>query len=141
MDAKKYLVAVIAVFVMYSAAAYVIHNMILAPDYEAITSALRGEKEFLQRLPLLYLGNLIFALAFCLIYAKGYEPPKHWFGQGIRYGLILGTLLAPVAFAEYVAYPVPGTLALKWIVFGYLQAILSGVVVAAVYQPPPQSTG
>lgn len=136
MDAKKYLIATIVVFVVYSALGYVIHEIILGRDYTAIQSALRSVEGFTQRMPLLYLGNLIFALAFCLIYVKGYQPAKGWFGQGVRYGLLMGTLMAPVAMAEYVVFPLPGTLAVKWIVLGYLQLLVLGLVAASVYQTP-----
>jgi membrane-bound ClpP family serine protease len=132
---------VIVVFVVYSALAYVIHNVILAPDYATMSAALRSESAFLQRMPVLYLGNLIFALAFCLIYAKGYEPGKGWLGQGLRFGLMVGTLLAPFALTEYVIYPVPGGVALQWIVYGYAQVIVTAVFAAALYQlPSPRNT-
>lgn len=136
MDTRKLLVATAAVFVVYSGLAFVIHEVILGPDYEPMVgSALRSVEAFTQRVPLLYLGNLVFALAFCLIYAKGYEPAKGWLGQGLRFGLILGTLLAPIALTEYVVYPVAGLLALKWILFGYVQVILSALVAAGLYRP------
>ncbi|MGH9788198.1 MAG: hypothetical protein ACRD4U_05795 [Candidatus Acidiferrales bacterium] len=134
MNLKKLALASGATFVAYSALAYVIHNVLLVGDYQAIASTLRTPEEFLQRLPLLYLGNLIFALAATLIYAHGYEPSKNWIGQGFRFGLLLGTLMAPVALTEYVVYPVPGALALKWIVFGYLQLVITAWVVAGIYR-------
>lgn len=137
MNVKKYLIAVIVVFVVYSALSYGIHSIILAPDYRAISDALRDEQAFLQRMPLLYLGNLIFALAFCLAYAMGYEPGKNWVGQGIRFGLIVGTLLAPFALTEYVVYPVSGMLAVKWIFLGYLQVLVSALFAASLYIVPP----
>lgn len=138
MDAKKYLIASLAVFVVYSGLAFVIHEMILGPEYEPMVGTVtRSMEAFGQRVPLLYLGNLVFALVFCLIYVQGYEADKGWVGQGLRFGLILGTLLAPIAVTEYVVYPVPGTLALKWIAYGYLQVVLSGLAAAALYQKRP----
>lgn len=136
MDTKRFLLAAVAVFVFYSGLAFLIHEVILGPEYEPMVgSLLRSVEEFSQRMLFLYLGNLVFALAFCLIYAKGYEPGKGWIGQGLRYGLIIGTLLAPFAVTEYVVYPVAGTLAVKWIVFGYLQILISALVAAGIYQP------
>lgn len=137
MNTKKYLLATIAVFVVYSLAAYLIHQLFLAPDYEPLRGFLRPLEEFVRLLPLVYLGNLIFALAFCLIYIKGYEPARNWLGQGLRYGLLMGTLLAPLALTEFVVYPVPGALALKWIVLGYLQIVICALVVAGIYRTSP----
>ena len=134
MNLKKFALAAGAAFIAYSALAYLIHNVLLVGDYQAIQGSLRAPEEFLARLPLLYLGNPIFAAAAALIYAYGYEPGKNWVGQGARFGLILGTLMAPVALTEYVVYPVPGALALKWIAFGYLQLLITGWVVAGIYR-------
>ena len=140
MNLKKYFIATLVVYVVYSALAFIIHNIILGADYEPmIGTVLRSVSEFGLRAPLLYLGNLVFALAFCAIYTYGYEPGKNWLGQGIRYGLLMGTLLAPVAITEYVVYPVTGTLVLKWVVFGYFQALVCGVVLAALYTLPAKS--
>ena len=123
-----------AAFVAYSALAYVVHNVLLVNDYQAIASSLRAPEAFLQRLPLIYVGNLVLAVAVTIIYAHGYEPSKNWIGQGFRFGLIVGTLMAPVALTEYVVYPVPGALALKWIGLGYLQMIITAWVVAGIYR-------
>jgi hypothetical protein len=141
MNTKKYLIAVIVVFVVYSALAYVIHQVLLQNDYEVIQHVFRSFAELTRLMPLVYLGNLIFALAFCLIYAKGYEPGKNWGGQGLRFGLMVGTLLVPVALTQYVIYPVPGLLALKWILFGYFQVLVTALFAAGIYHfPPPPRT-
>ena len=140
MNLKKYMIATLVVYVVYSALSFVIHNVILEAEYEPMVgTVLRTVSDFGLRAPLLYLGNLVFALAFCAIYTYGYEPGKGWVGQGIRYGLLMGTLLAPVAVTEYVVYPVAGALALKWLVFGYAQALVCGLVLAALYTLPASS--
>lgn len=137
MNMKKYLIAVLVVYVLYSGLAIVIHQIILKADYEPmIGTVTRPLSEFGQRAPLLYLANLVFALAFCYIYAQGYEPGKTWLGQGLRFGLIAGTLLAPFAVTVWVIYPVAGSLCLKWIVFGYLQVLVCGLAAAALYTAP-----
>jgi len=135
MNIKKYLLASLAVFAAYSALAYASHEVLLESDYRALGEGVRSVEEFAARIPLLYLGNLIFALAFCLIYTQGYEAGKNWIGQGLRFGLLMGTLLAPVAVAVYVAFPLPGALALKWIGLGYLQMVITAWVVAGIYRP------
>ena len=138
MNLKKYIIAVLVVYVLYSGLAFVTHEVILRADYTPLEGTVtRAMAEFGLRVPLLYLGNLIFALAFCALYAEGYNPAKNRLSQGLRYGLLLGTLLAPFAITEYVVYPVPAWLALKWILFGYFQVLVSAVAAAAVYTPPP----
>ena len=136
MDTKKYLIAVIVVFVVYSGVAYPIHQVLLRPDYESL-EAVREFAEFTKRVPLLYLANLIFSLAFCYIYIQGYEPNNHWLRQGVRYGLVVATLLAPMALIGYVALPIPLLLALKLIVLNYVHLVITALVAAGVYQTPP----
>ncbi len=137
MNMKKYLIAVLVVYVLYSGLAIVIHQIILKAEYEPmIGSVTRPLSEFGQRLPLLYLANLVFALAFCYIYAQGYEAGKSWLGQGLRFGLIAGTLLAPFAVTEWVIYPLAWSLCVKWILFGYGQVVVCGLAAAALYTAP-----
>jgi hypothetical protein len=141
MDTKRYLIAVIVVFVVYSGVAYPIHQVLLQPDYDALQEKqekpVRSFAEFTKRVPLLYLANLIFSLAFCFIYIRGYEPNKHWLRQGVRYGLVVATLLAPMALIGYVALPIPLLLALKLIVLNYVHLVITALVAAGVYQTPP----
>jgi len=137
MNLKKYMIAVLVVYVAYSGLAFILHNIILEDDYAPLVGTLlRSVSEFGLRAPLLYLGNLIFALAFCALYTFGYEPRKNWLDQGLRYGLLMGTLLAPIAITQYVVYPIAGLLVVKWILFGYFQALVSGVALAALYTLP-----
>jgi len=134
MDTKKFLLASLAVFVVYSAMAYASHEVLLERDYRALGPSVRTLDEFTRRMPLLYLGNLVFALAVSYVYIRGCEKGKNWIGQGLRFGLLLGTLLVPVALAVYVAFPIPFTLALKWIALGYLQLVITAWVVAGIYR-------
>lgn len=135
MNLKKYLIAVVAVFVAYSGLGYLIHEVLLEADYQPLVGTiLRGVEEFGRRLPFLYLGNLVFALAFCRIYVQGYEPQKNWIGQGLRFGLIMALLLAPMALTAFVVYPVTGMLAVKWVIFGSLQILIASLVAAGLYQ-------
>jgi len=135
MNTKKFLLASLAVFVVYSALAYATHEVMLERDYRALGTSVRALDEFTQRMPLLYLGNLVFALAVSYVYIQGYEKDKNWIGQGLRFGLLMGTLLVPVALAVYVAFPIPFALALKWIGYGYLQLVITAWVIAGIYRP------
>ncbi|MBI4462666.1 MAG: hypothetical protein HY653_07165 [Acidobacteria bacterium] len=138
LDWKKYLVAVIGVFVVSAVAGYVTHEVLLAGDYAGST-LWRTQEELWKRMILVYFAQLIFALAFCYVYTKGLEAGKSWLGQGIRYGLLIATLLfVPGSLVLYAVLKLELTMALKWMVFGYGQMLLAGIVAAAIYQPPPR---
>lgn len=136
---KRYLIAAIVVFLVYSIADTVIRTVLLARDYwqEDVARLLRPETEIWKRRPAGEFANLILALAFCFIYTKGLEVGKNWLGQGIRYGLLVGSLVSlPAALLQYMVYPLPLLLALKWIVLGYGQMMICGIAVAAIYRLP-----
>lgn len=136
LDWKKYLLAVITVFVVSAIVGYVTHEVLLAADYER-SSLWRAQEELWKRMILVYFAQLIFALAFCYIYTKGVEAGKGWLGQGIRYGLLIGSLLfVPGAFVLYAVLNLDLGMALKWIVFGYAQMLVAGLTVAAIYRLP-----
>jgi len=135
-DAKKYLIAVLVVFVVHSGIGYALHGGFLADDYQSLT-IVRGLYDFVQRLPLLYLGNLLFALMLCFLYTRGYTPRQPWFPQGLVCGLLLSTLLVPAALAVYVVLPVPGWLTCKIILLNYLHITASCLTAAVIYRFPP----
>ncbi len=137
LDWKKYLVSVIVVFVVCFLLSYLIHELLLAGDYARQPGLWRTQTEIWKRMPLAYFAQLIFALAFCFIYTKGVEAQKHWLGQGLRYALLVASLMfVPVALVLYVIEPLELALAFKWVVFGYGQILVLGAVVAAIYRLP-----
>lgn len=136
LDWKKYLISVIVVFAAGVIAGYVVHEVLLAADYER-SNLWRAQEELWKRMILVYFAQLIFALVFCYIYTKGVEPQKHWLGQGIRFGLLIATLLfIPGSLVLYAVLTVEFAMAVKWIVFGYGQMMIAGAVVAAIYRLP-----
>jgi hypothetical protein len=56
--------------------------------------------------------------------------------EGVRFGAIVGVLLSvPMAYGLYALLPVPYSLALQWFLCGFIEAVLLGLVAAAVYRP------
>jgi len=66
------------------------------------------------------------------VYAKGREE-KPWVGQGIRYGVLM-TFFTVVASTlnDYVAYNLPHTLVLHWMIARLIALISMGLAAAAV---------
>ena len=87
MDTQKYLIAVLVVFVAHSAVGYGVHDVLLSADYEGL-SFVREFNDFVRRLPLLYLANLLFAMVLCFIYTRGYDP-----GDPFRQGRLVQHVL------------------------------------------------
>ena len=135
MDTQKYLIAVLVVFVAHSAGGYMVHDVLLSADYEGLTFV-REFNDFVQRLPLLYLANLLFAMVLCFIYTRGYDPERNWFPQGVVFGLLMSALLLPAALVAYVAVPLPWLLTLKVAGLNVVHVTVSALVGAAIYRLP-----
>lgn len=140
MAMKKTIGAIVASFILLSAGGYLIHNIWLAQDYQQHSGLWRAQNALLQRLPYVYIANLIFSIAAVLIYVRGVEA-KPWMGQGIRFGILLALVtVIPNSLVEYFVYPLPYQLVLKWMIGGSLLTIIVGLAIAAICQPKQQSS-
>ncbi|MGH9712894.1 MAG: hypothetical protein ACRD5M_06295 [Candidatus Acidiferrales bacterium] len=129
---KKIVLAAVATFVVLMATNYLIHQIWLMPDYNAIPLSHRSAYGIQHRFWAMIVGQIFFSVMFAYIYTRGAEK-KPWVAQGIRYGILMACLtVAPTSLSEYVVYIIPYRLAIKWMVAGGIQMILAGLVVAAI---------
>ena len=140
MNLKKYVLAVLAVFFVHSAAGYLIHDILLGESYAGL-SFVRAFDEFAGRLPLLYLANLIFAAVLCFIYTRAYDRNGIWYLQGLVFGALMAAFLIPAALVAYVALPLPGGLALTVTTLTSLHVLASAMTASAIYRLPARLHG
>ena len=134
MNNKRWLQASVAVAVVMFVLEFIIHGVLLQNIYHQTASVWRPEAEFQQLMWMMWLGYLIFAPFFALIYAKGYEPKKPGLGQGLRFGVYMALALAPMqSLAWYVVLPIPGALAFYWLVADAVKFIAFGLTVGIIY--------
>lgn len=135
MNIKRWLSASLAVFVIWFAVEMIVHGMLLEGVYRQTASLWRPEAEMQGTMVFLWLGYLVFAPVFAFIYARGYEKDKGGIGQGVRYGVWIGILMAPLrSLATYATMPIPGMLAFYWFVDGVLVAVCAGIAVGLIYR-------
>lgn len=133
MNVKKLVLTIIVVFVVANVAGFLIHAVLLAPDYMQIAQHYRAEGQ--EKLLWICLAYLAFAIGSVLVYAKGVEN-KPWLGQGVRFGLLMWLVLAvPSFFIAYAVQPVPTMLMVKQVLFEGVDKILLGIITAALYRP------
>ncbi len=131
---KRFVVAWIAVFVAWMAGSFVVHGVLLKADYMSVPNLFRPEAEAQQLFPLMLLAHVILAGAFVWIYARGVEDAP-WTGQGLRFGLAVAFLTAvPMYIIYHVVQPMPGTIAVKQILFDGVLLLLLGLLVAYLYR-------
>jgi len=135
MNTKKFLLASLAVFVVLQILDFVIHYSLLGSTYEAIQDVFRPDME--SKMWIMYLTGAIFALTFVYIFTKGYEDKG--VVEGVKYGALIGILMYLVgAYNQYVVYPLPYGLILKWFIYGMIELMIAGAVVALIYKPKEQ---
>ncbi len=136
MNTKRLALASLAVFAVFFVVDGVVNNLLLADLYKQTASVWRPESEIQGNMWLMWLGTLILAPLFALIYTKGYEANKPGLGQGVRYGLIVGVLLsAPQCLVWYAVLPIPAVLPVWWFVAGMAESIVAGAAAGLIYRP------
>jgi len=133
MNLKKAVPTIIVVFIVANILGFLIHAILLRPDYMPLAQHYRAMGE--EKMLFISLAYLSFAIGSVWVYAKGVEA-KSWLGQGIRFGIAMWLVLAiPSFLIAYAVQPVPGTLAVKQILFEGVCKILLGIITAALYRP------
>ena len=126
---RKCIISAIVMFVMAWGLSFVVHGLLLGPDY-TVTPGMRPPDEAKAIIGWLILAQAIFGAAFAWVYMQGRDD-KPWLAQGIRFGLAMAALtVIPTYLIYHVVTPVPFVLAIKQIVFDTIRVVLMGVVLA-----------
>ena len=133
MNIKKLVPTIIVIFIVANVFGFLIHAVLLKPDYMPIAGYYRQHGD--EKMLFISLAYLAFAIGSVWVYAKGVEA-KSWLGQGIRFGIAMWLVLTiPSFLIAYAVQPVPGMLAVKQILFEAVGKILLGILTAALYRP------
>jgi hypothetical protein len=123
------------VFVLWMGAGYLIHDMMLGPEYAALPSLFRPEAEVNEGILHLAIAHLIMAGAFTWIYSRGVTD-RPWVGQGLRFGVAVALLaVVPMYWILHTVQPWPSGLAHKAMLYDSLLVVVLALVLAAIYQP------
>jgi hypothetical protein len=134
MNLKRLIIAMVVGFLCFFFSDFFIHGFWLRPDYVATAALWRTDAEMQSRFIWMVAGHLLYAIAFVLIWAKGFA------GTGCtRCALVFGTTMGLFYQANtlitYVVSPLPPSIALKWFLSGLAQSIVLAVVTRFVYKP------
>ena len=126
---KRVILAVIAVFVAWSAMDFVIHGLILRSSYAATASLWRPMAE--MKTTVLYLTVLIAALMFVLIYSLFFS--RRGIPTGLKYGLLFGLGSGvSMGYGSYSVMPIPYHIAFTWFFGSVLEAMVGGVILGSI---------
>jgi hypothetical protein len=131
---KKFLTAWVVLFVAWFLGSFIVHGVLLGPDYMHLTNLFRAENEAHQYFPLMILAHVILSGAFVWIYARGVES-KPWMKQGVRFGVAVALLtIVPTYLIYFVVQPLPPSLVIKQIIFDGILLVVLGTIVAWLYR-------
>jgi len=134
MNWKKFFITFVVVLVVTVVGSFLVHAILLNPDYQQNQQLLRSEEDANAHFPFMLLNFLAFSLAFTWIYAQGVED-KPWEGQGIRFGLAVWLLNSVSGFLTYYAVqPWPGITVARQIGFELPWMLVLGLTAAALYR-------
>jgi len=134
MNTKRWLLASVVVFVVILVLEFVIHGVLLQGVYQQTASVWRTQAEMQRLMWIFWVGYLVFAPIFALIYVKGYEKGKPGPGQGFRFGLYVGAMLSVMhGFGWYVILPISLALSFYWFVAILVESIAMGIAASLVY--------
>jgi hypothetical protein len=129
--AKRFLVATLCVFLLWSVLDFLIHGIILRSAYEATASLWRPMAQ--MKMGLMYVTVLIVASMFTLIYVR--LITRKSLGTGFLYGFLYGIGLgAGMGYGTYSVMPIPYSMALTWFLGSLVEASLGGILLGMIFR-------
>jgi hypothetical protein len=134
---KNFAISVIAVFVATCVLDFVVHGLILAPDYARLTpNVYRTPEDSHQYFALMFLANFLFALGFTWIYRHGRQN-KPWLAQGARFGAAVAVMATiPTYLIYFVVQPIPSSVVVTQVVCAAIVMPILGILAAALNRDP-----
>lgn len=135
MNTKSLLITIVVAFITISVTDFLIHQVWLSAAYAETKHLWRPEAEMMAKMPLMMLGQLIFATVFSVIFAS-FVAEKRCLSTTLKFSFCLALISVAGQMMMYAVQPIPGSLIVKWCVAITAQVLLLGVVVHKVYRVP-----
>jgi len=104
----KFAISAVVLAIVSLLLGFVVHGMLLAPDYHALPNLFRTEADGGAHMPFMLLAHLCIGIGFTWIYLKGREA-KPFIAQGVRFGLAVAVLTTiPMYLIYFAVQPMPG---------------------------------
>ena len=134
MQNKTFWIGYVVVFLVMQVLGYVIHEVMMGDTYENLAAIFRPEAEMQSMMWIMMASSALMMFMFCYIFTRGHEGKG--IAEGARYGLLIGLLVAgPMAIDPHVIFPVPGNVAMIWLISGIASLVIAGAVFSAIYKP------
>src|SRR5919204_6633996 len=132
---KRFVIAFIAAYVFMFVWGWILNGVLLKDVYAETPNLWRSQSEMMSLFYWIIIGQALLIFAFVMIYASGFA------GGGVMAGIRLGILLEIAAIGMrlgfYAVQPFPGKLIFYGSVSGFIEMIIVGAIVGAIYKPAP----
>ncbi len=130
MNTKRFIIASISVFVTFLVLDFLVHGVILSGTYAILQGVWRSDMNRIMWM--MYLATFVFSFVFTWLFVRGYR--KGEIMEGLVFGLVMGTgMNIMAAMGQYVMYPLPGAMCVKWFIFGTIEYCFAGIIASTVY--------
>ena len=130
---KRFVIAFIAAFIFIFFWGWLYNGVLLKDVLAQAQSLFRPREEMMGLFHWIAIGEAGLALSFVMIYASGFA------GGGIAAGVRLGNMLEILAVSArcmiYATQPFPAKLLVLVSIGGFVEMIVTGVIVGAIYKP------
>ena len=132
MNWQKFLITFVVLYVVGAILGYLVHMLWLGSDYQALTNVWRTDMDSYMWVQ--WVTAAFYCFFFIFIFARGHE--NKGIIEGVRYGLIIwGFYSIPVIYNQFMVYPLPYNLILKWLFSDLVIVVIMGILTALLYKP------
>ena len=115
---------------------FLVDGVLLMSTYNSIQGVWRPDMT--SKLWIYHVINIFTAFFFAFIFSKGYE--KKGILEGVRYGFYIGVWMSiGMAYGTYAMIAIPYSLALQWFIYGVIEYVIAGGVLALVFREKPNA--
>ena len=126
---KKSVIAIIAVFILWSVLDFVIHGVLLGEAYKTTADLWRPMEE--MKMGLMRIVGLISAITFVLIYALFFKEKN--VKTALKYGALIGIFAGiSMGYGSYAVMPIPYNMAFTWFWGTMIELILGGLLMGLI---------
>jgi phosphotransferase system glucose/maltose/N-acetylglucosamine-specific IIC component len=111
---------------------FVINEVFMKSANESLKNLWRPD--MMSRMWVMYVIGVLVVLLFTYIFIKGREGKG--ITEGVRYGIIIWLFVSvPMSVSMWVLLPIPYMIIFRGLMFGLLEMLVAGILVAVIYKP------
>ena len=131
---KRFITAAIVMIVFVQIYEFAIHAGALSDLYGSLASVWRSEADMQAFMPWMILGQVIFAVMFCVLFTC--SKCRSTLSQGATFGFIVGVMFSSASLIFYAVLPITFNLMIMWVITGIIECVLMGIILSFLLKEP-----